>query len=232
MVIKKTLKMKYKKITLVDSSLGTPVVVENLDIKDFKDLQKQVNSVSWKNKLVTVRGLNVNLSLEDAKLPEAENLVLFLTTLKTKGGIYSKMTRKELMQEAKKAGITGYSRMKSDAIVKELEKTKPNKAAKNTTKKAPSKTSSRKSNKKENSNEVENYIAKIQELEEVMNPIFLVVNDGLSNSIKSKIQELRDLPFNSFETNYRVSNEDNVDFKKESRDIDSKISKTKLCLTR
>lgn len=177
--------MKYDKIIVVDSALGMPRVIKDVEATTFGELKAVLSSankeLSWHNKAVVIRGSNVSLELDEALLPQHTDLTLFVTNRKSKSGADS-YTSDELKAIAKKNKVVGYSKLNK----KDLESKLKNLGllGKTSTKKVESKVTSKKegnptadSSFKSTDSRVKSIIEKLQKFEDIIVGIDEIIAD-------------------------------------------------------
>ena len=132
-----------KKLLVCDTQTSVPKQYENVKATTFGELKKELTSVNFEGKSVVVRGTKNSLEIDDAKLPAADEVILFLSTKNVKAGSVDleSMTRSELYELAKdhkdsNPSLKGYTNFKTKALRSTLRSILVPTTTKNTTTKS------------------------------------------------------------------------------------------------
>lgn len=75
-----------KKLIIVDTSDSAPKTFENVQATTLGELKEELSEVSFSNKTVTERSTRASLELDSSKLPNSDEVILFLSAKNIKGG--------------------------------------------------------------------------------------------------------------------------------------------------
>jgi hypothetical protein len=118
----------YKQVKIVDTTLGSPRDFFDVQANTLAEFKAKITGldqqITFNNKAIVVKGLNHTLELDDAVMPDTENLILLVMTRVIKGAAKKKqevdlnsLSSNELKELAKEKKLTGYSKMnKADLI--------------------------------------------------------------------------------------------------------------------
>lgn len=75
-----------KKLIISDTEFSTPQIFHNIEAVTLGELKKELPQINFSGKTILERDSRASLELDDARLPNQDNVVLFLSTKNVKAG--------------------------------------------------------------------------------------------------------------------------------------------------
>jgi hypothetical protein len=118
------------KVIIINTADSNVTTFDNIEATTFGELKTALTKVDFSNKTVVERTSRNSLEIDEARLPNAEELILYVTQKKVKAGAdYADMSRNELTSiaknlretsEAAKSFLGNYTTMSSNDLRSKL----------------------------------------------------------------------------------------------------------------